>query len=280
MRPLPNIYLKKPFSQCSSWNKNLKQLTEKIEREDNPVAFKDQLLSIIQLYFNGLLSENDEQSKEELPDKLCLAGKKAMGSFYRGEGIDFDSVKEMFLPYASEIIEQNPEGAARCRHLLNYQQEVYQFGLKLPDILNGPFDTLVCVATGGFEPSFLAMDIMEKDSLIPVRYSHRRQMDTKVKILKKASAAYPRMIKDKKVLVIEDWTIDGKSLVKVMKYVAKMEPSELYSAAVTGSTPGISIPGSTKINPMDPYIFKVNNTHKKNSPNSSLIFSELERRMR
>ncbi|GAG26571.1 unnamed protein product, partial [marine sediment metagenome] len=218
--------------------------------------------------------EHNEQLRgEEILNKLCLAGKKSTGSYYRGEGIDFDGVKEIFLPYASEIIKRNPVGKAKYRHLREYRGEVYNFGLNLPDISDESFDTLVCVASGGFEPAFLAMDMMEKDSLIPVRYSMRQRNDFEVKVLKKASTAYPQRIEGKRVLVIEDWVVSGKSLAEVMRYVAGMKPNKLCGMAATGHDRGTSLtelcgfletlPGLIEINQKNPLFYEMINVYKK-----------------
>jgi adenine/guanine phosphoribosyltransferase-like PRPP-binding protein len=294
MKPLPEIDLKKCYpgieKSKSYEGYNLKELFKKIEKEKNPVNFRNQLMVIVQLYFDGVLTnkmegllktgKREEVRQKEILERLCLAGKESVGSFYRGEGIKFKAIKEIFIPYAKNIIKENPIKASKFRHLVWRWKDMQVFGRVLRNLLDKKsisIDTLVCVASGGFEPSFLMMDILKKDCLIPLRYSFKRS-DNKVKTTGKQST-YTSKIKNKKVLVVDDWVASGKSLNIVFDYIAKKRPEEIYGTAVIGSPLDLYIPPQMGIiNSMLPFFCKMD--YSKNLLSSSLIFSELERRIR
>ena len=254
MRPIPDIHLNNHYqtefsSALEGLPMNIPQLIKTIDAEDNPVNFRNQLLSISQLYFDGLIKTKNgadmakgatwaEQAQALY--NLNLAGKKAIGSFYRGKGIDFDGVKEIFMPYASAIIQYGGnDSIAKHRNIFDDYNTVHAFGRNLYDECRNitGIDTIVCVAGGGFEPSYLAMDILEKEELAVMRYSSYRSMpDSNVKLPKFAPKGYINdQIKNKKVLVIEDYVVSGKSLNKVMNYISKRKSREIYCTTVIGS---------------------------------------------
>ena len=223
-------------------------LINKIEKENNLFDFRDQLSAIVQLYFDGLIKKEHSGTKEKnkvwseqklVLDKLNNAGKLAYGSFYRGNGIDFDKVREMILPNASKIIKYSNEENAKPRHLANSNghKEIQDFGLILTEIasVKEPFDTIVCCASGGFEPSFLAMDILEKNTIVPVRYSwvSGDRQDFKVKFPKYAPDDYlSSKVDGKKVLVVEDVVSSGRSLAEVLEMVEDNKPGDLWVGVV------------------------------------------------
>ena len=268
-------HYKSEFDSAEGWYTSagrLDALIKEIESEENPIDFKEQLLAITQLYFDSILdypnyaSFSTEQNTDEWAeqsealDNLILAGKKSIGSFYQGDGIDFDEVKEIILPYADKIIEYNPTfDYAKTRHLRDAEQNVQRFGIELQKTFDNtkPIDTLVCIASGGFEPSFLAMDIIEKEELAVVRYSNESRDDQEVKVpIHTPEENLKSKIKDKTVLVIEDIVYTGMTLAKVMKYASGFMPNELYGIAVerlSHELPGIEFKPLTE---KDPFIFK------------------------
>lgn len=240
MKPLPKIDLTEYNTTYDGYNykKTLEELIKKVKKEEDVVDFINELLAIIQIYFDGLIHNRESnQIEKEILDNLFLAGKKIIGSFYRGEPIDLENIREIFLPYAPYIIKYGDKKSAKDRHLERSYESVQTFGLTLPEILSKDgmesLDTLVCIATGAFEPSFLAMDIIEKEDLIAVRYSHFSRNDPCVRIPRTEKDIISK-IKKKKVLVIEDIIISGDTLINVMSYLAKMEPDKLYGTSVIG----------------------------------------------
>ena len=220
--------------------RSLRELLIDIKTEYNPVSFKEQLLAINQLYFEGTLQNpNDLNAQSQTFEKLFLAGKSAIGSFYEGNGIDFDKIKEMVLPYADKIINYgNTTGFAnKRRDLRRCEKHTLNFGLELQKTFDDtkPIDTLVCIASGAFEPSFLAMHIKEKDELTVVRYSHRNYSDYDIRIPKSFPKEYLNSkIKDKKVLIAEDHIASGETVKKVTSFISSLNPDELYCMSALG----------------------------------------------
>ena len=272
MNPIPNISLSRHYQAEKlliehSYHLNLQDLMKKIETEDNPLNFNDQLLAITQLYFEGLIEkyidqnidqENLESEQSETLSRLNLAGKKAIGSFYRGNGVDFDDIRETFLPYASTIMQSgNNDCAAKHRHaFFTDYDEVQRFGLNLPIISDyiGDIDTIACVASGGFEPSYLLMDMMEKEELAVMRYSYNNKDDSEVRVPAYVSENYlGSQIKGKKVLVVEDMVSTGESLGQVMKFVSNLKPKEVYGTSVIGNNYVINL-NANILNPLHPFL--------------------------
>ena len=146
MKPLPDIYLygkysKDLFSATGIYSMFLGHLMEKImaekEPEKNPVNFKNYLMTISQLYTDGILEKNidneeDKSAQWEALSRLNLAGKKAVGSFYRGEAMDFADIREILKPCAADILKYgNTEDASKPRHLFDEFQETNRLGVYL-----------------------------------------------------------------------------------------------------------------------------------------------------
>lgn len=245
------------FCNFSVYQKTLKELLIGIEKENNPLYFRDKLMAIIQLYFDGII-DRDLSDEEFWPlqsatlDKLFLAGKTAIGTFYRNEGINFDKIKEILLPSASDIILfGDNENKAKYRHLESQYDNLQKMGLEFQNILeNRRFirpDSLVCIASGAFEPSFLIMDILDIKELTPIRYSRCCKKDKEVLVPKNAPKDYvSSKIKNKHVLVIEDWINGGQTLEKVIMHILEIGPG-----VVSGIAPVVQIKGENKLPNLD-----------------------------
>ncbi|MCK5025522.1 MAG: phosphoribosyltransferase [Nanoarchaeota archaeon] len=271
MRSIPNISLSKYYQIEKkfiehSYHLTIQDLVKKIENEKNPLNFNDQLLAISQLYFEGLIEKDSDQNidkenpwleQSEALSRLNLAGKKAIGSFYRGNGVDFDDIMETFLPYASTILQYgNNDCTAKHRHAyFTDYDEVQRFGLNLPIISDyiGDIDTIACVASGGFEPSYLLMDMMEKEELAVMRYSNNKN-DSEVRVPAYISKNYlDSQIKGKKVLVVEDMVSTGISLGQVMKFVSNFKPKVNYGTSVIGNNYALKL-NANILNPLQPFL--------------------------
>ena len=272
MRPIPNISLSRHYQKErlfieQPYSLNLQNLIQKIENEDNPLNFNTQLLAISQLYFEGLIEkdidqnidkENPGSEQSEALSRLNLAGKKAIGSFYRGNGVDFDDIREIFLPYASIILQYgNNDCTAKHRHAyFTDYDEVQRFGLNLPILSDyiEDTDTIVCVASGGFEPSYLLMDMMDKEDLAVMRYSYNNKNDSEVRVPAFVTESdLGSQIEGKKVLVVEDVVSTCKSLNQVMKFVYNRKPKEVYGTSVCASDyhPDMKV---KILNPLRPFL--------------------------
>jgi len=233
---------------------------EIIQEENNPVDFKEQLFMITQLYYDGILRNQmwsgnvfGLKSKEfslklEILDKLILSGKVAVGSFYDGKGIDADEVRDIFMPYISDILKYgDTEADSKTRHLRSNWSDVQDFGIVLQERLDIKVkfpDVIVSVASGGLEPAYLAMHITEKDDLFVLRYSTERN-DSKVQVFGRDNNYFDgNDLKDKNVFVFDDIIETGTTMFNVLRYIFNLKPSELYGSSVY----------SRFITPIKPYI--------------------------
>lgn len=236
----------------------IEDLLDAIERERNPFNFREQLFAITQLYIDGLIAKKYRKQKEnqeltqhkgvartvqgDALDALVQAGKSAIGSFYSGDGINCDAVRELFLQYAEYIAAYSNKECPSSRHLSGEELAVQKFGFKMQEafttMLDVP-DTLVCNVSGALEPSYLLMYICEKNDPLLLRYSHIRRDDERVKTIDNNTQIkiLPRL-KKKKVLVVEDYAYTGKSIFKIVDYVVKFQPRSLYGVAVRGGDVG------------------------------------------
>ncbi|MCK4927349.1 MAG: phosphoribosyltransferase, partial [Candidatus Aenigmarchaeota archaeon] len=220
----------KPYT----FNYKLADYLKMIQEDNNPLDFKEQLLAVTQLYYDGILNNqrwSDNvfglKSKEfslklEILDKLILSGKIAVGSFYEGKGIDADEVRSIFMPYISDILRYgDADTPSKTRHLRRYLSDVQDFGIALQERLDSKVkfpDVIVSVASGGLEPAYLAMHITEKDDLFVLRYSTERE-DSGVQVFGKDSNYFDgKDLKDKNVFVIDDIIETGTTMFNVLRY--------------------------------------------------------------
>ena len=258
---LDDIYEDEILSVKSyTFSYKLDDYLEMIQEENNPVDFKEQLFMITQLYYDGILNNqrwSDNafglKSKEfslklEILDKLILSGKVAVGSFYEGKGIDADEVRDIFMPYISDILKYgDTEADSKTRHLRSNWSDVQDFGIVLQERLDSKVkfpDVIVSVASGGLEPAYLAMHITEKDDLFVLRYSTERN-DSKVQVFGRDNNYFDgNDLKDKNVFVFDDIIETGTTMFNVLRYIFNLKPSELYGSSVY----------SRFITPIKPYI--------------------------
>ncbi|MCK5063041.1 MAG: phosphoribosyltransferase [Candidatus Aenigmarchaeota archaeon] len=258
---LDDIYEDEILSVKSyTFSYKLDDYLEMIQEENNPVDFKEQLFMITQLYYDGILNNqrwSDNafglKSKEfslklEILDKLILSGKVAVGSFYDGKGIDADEVRDIFMPYISDILKYgDAEADSKTRHLRSNWSDVQDFGIVLQERLDSKVkfpDVIVSVASGGLEPAYLAMHITEKDDLFVLRYSTERN-DSKVQVFGRDNNYFDgNDLKDKNVFVFDDIIETGTTMFNVLRYIFNLKPSELYGSSVY----------SRFITPIKPYI--------------------------
>ncbi|MFH1127201.1 MAG: phosphoribosyltransferase [archaeon] len=257
---------------------NLPSIFSLIEKESNPIDFKEELLAITQLYFDGIVSSSGKTIEEsvckntsdinhveetwymqrDVLNSLVSAGKKAIGSFYEGNSIDIDVIKEMFMPYKTEILKDGEHERSKERRLQGVIAPIHTLGSRLQQRFGTDIetpDTIICISSGGFELSYLAMNIAGTDRLITVRYSRYAKGDTEVIIPKNAPRQYlDNEIKNKRALVVDDWISSGSSLSRVMQNILKSEPHTLY--AVTATSDGYLSDPNIKIREGHPLIYE------------------------
>ena len=226
----------------------LENLIRKIEGEENIIDFKEQLLAITQLYHDGLISspvqEQKWKSQRETLDKLIKAGKISIRQFYSGEGIDMNQVREIILPSAEQILEYGDTSRKAKSRYLNYREgDIQNFGLILQEELKArTIDPtgLMCIANGGFEPAYLAMNLTNIDDLIVARYSHVKENDSQLMIPDyQQKKDFKERIK-KEILIINDCIDTGKTASSVIFSILPLKPRKLFFASVEGNSKNIS----------------------------------------
>ena len=226
--------------------KNINDLIDELKQTSEPLSFLQHYIAMTQLFFDGLISrkcESEEPGEKQAEwkdqkqalENIYLNGRKTIGSFYKGEGIPFDKVKTFLSEYMPEITAYSDSKYAKGQHLDKpaSKSRIQKFGQMLNKLKQHGFDSLICIASGGFEPAFLAMHVLDNDSLTSVRYSRMSKYDSKVKIPANAPANYlSQTVENKKVLLIEDFPCTGTTLVNVVSKLIQHNPSELYIATV------------------------------------------------
>lgn len=279
MYKLPNLDLDKHYrtefiSASYDYQHDLKNLLERIERESNPINFWNQLYAITRLFYDGLLCNGFLDfykrqfrklelwsDQKEVLDKLVECGKIAIGQFYRGDGIDSGKLREIFLPFSDRILKHGVNSKAPSRKLDITYNDVQKFGLALQENLNDRISTPtseICIASGGFEPSYLALNLIDREELTIARYSRIKKADKKVLTPKNAPEDYlDSAVKGKIVLVCEDSIGRGNTIQKLLQEIIKSKPTGLYGAVVsTNKNPFVGFDIGV-INGQDPFIFEV-----------------------
>jgi len=240
--------------------KTLLELLNELEAEIHPVDFKDELLAITQLFFDSMVEseKGNWEEQEKVFSTLVEAGKTAVGSYYQSGEIDLDKVKELVLTHVDCLIGQYflNDRRSKVRWVTDGGSNL-DFGSTLQKTYRektiseegkGVFwalrrarerkipgvDMVVAVASGGFEPAYLAMNILGVDEFLPIRYSHVSRHDLGVKTPALAPENYAAAIKGKSVLLVDDVILSGRSILQCMDYALQHDPKGLYISSMMG----------------------------------------------
>ncbi len=151
--------------------------------------------------------------------------------------------KEELLEIVPSIVKYTQNRGIKSRHIEPHIGDMETFGRALSaipidvDRRVGP-DIIVCIASGGFEPSLTAAAVFDKDvkDVVPVRFSNRRWNDTEVRIPSLATKKHylEERVKKRNILVVDDFLATGSVARKVLEFLGEMEPqSLLFTAAKT-----------------------------------------------
>jgi len=205
-------------------------------KSKNPAVIKEIVLSLNQLYFDGLI-EGDYSAEPELEqfglDKLIEAGILTIGSFYDGslEG-RLDEARDIIFSAERNIKDYSSKERAKRRHLRGFEDDILNWGRELSknelDI-----NLIVPVASDGFEPAFLAASLrgLNPEEIIPLRFSRLSKGDSEAKKPKNFQY-WDERLKGKKILITEGFSMDFHSIVKVRDYVKLQEPESITLSAV------------------------------------------------
>ena len=233
----------KPGSECySPFGKNIQELLGGIRYKNcSPGMFKNNYLGIMQLFFDRMISHPASSSsalkkRKATMEKLIVGGIVCVGGFYRR--IDRkDKVRKMILPHSEEIIGLGDNVLARGGHLNGDEERVFEFGHSMPKYIK-KVDLIVPVASEGFEPALLLADIYGTSTIFPIRYSHFK-MDDKEPVIPSIYSPEDcnKIIKKKRVVVVEGSTGSGTSIGEVAKFVSDRNPKSLELVIVNGFLP-------------------------------------------
>lgn len=220
-------------------NESIGEVVSTLRRLDDPLYLKEAVLALNQLYIDSIISGRISNTppwkgQERTLENLINAGVLAVGSFYRGNSLEWIyQVKEMvFLSGINKW--KKSEAGVEYRHLEEFDCTINEWAnsvSKCNEIKD--VDVIVPIASEGFEPAFLLNYIIKKPFILPLRYSRCKRKDSSVRF----PAISPKdwasnQIRGKKVLVVEGTSLTGTSLKKVVGYVAEQKPEKVLFSAV------------------------------------------------
>lgn len=224
------------------YGKGLIPLLKQLETEEDPKNFKEIILRMVQLYFDGLVDGVEQPGNREIWEEqlnalnLLLKGVRlTVSGYYRdNKNVQISDVREMVLPLDSVIIKHGSKQGCKNRHLSADEFGVSNYNSSLEKDVNGmEFDLIIPVASGGFEPGLLAADYWDVDNIFPVRYSTQSRNDKEVLVPNQAPKDYAeKQIKGKRVLVVDDIVSSGQTAENILQWVKKHDPEMLSFAAV------------------------------------------------
>lgn len=179
--------------------------------------FKEAALMILQEYFDIALEEQAAYDKNCL-DALIDCTRLAVAS-----SLDF-------IPRLTELFDTY--GLFLTRHISGefFRSECYGssdlkwFSINITKSLkNSSIDTVIPIASGGFEGGILAADRLGIDDIFPVRYSIRGRKDSRVHYLEK-----PESIAGRKVLIVDDFIGTGDTIMRVLGWLRNYSPKKVF----------------------------------------------------
>jgi hypoxanthine phosphoribosyltransferase len=225
-----------------TYSRTIPELLKDIKTEKDATSFKESMLGLIQLYYDGLV-EKEECSKssqvwtkqKETLDELLRGVQLTVARFYQAnKNIPFLQVKKIVLPLEERLIKYGSKKSSKTRHLSLCENQVRDYATDIIPLLeNEKIDTIIPVASGGFEPAVLAADYLGITNIFPVRYSILSREDTRVNLAHHAPRKYTyKQITDKKVLIIEDIIYSGETIGEIISWTEKFRPAKVYVGIV------------------------------------------------
>ena len=238
-RPILEI---NPFLQIqnSDYQSNLGQLFEKIKNEKNPRSFLNLYLAIAQLYFYGLISNNDDRqswdNQEDTLNSINSLGIIMVGELYEKGVFDSNFVLKNLLQIKDCIMEHGDNyNTAKYRWMASHMKGIQKYGVVLEDYFRTIEDkpnVIVSIASGGFEPSYLAANIFGLEEILLVRPGK----DELQLVLPTAipDGYVDESVSTKNTLIIDDYINKGFSLKSVIEYMLISRAKKITAATVTG----------------------------------------------
>ncbi|MEK6899031.1 MAG: phosphoribosyltransferase [Nanoarchaeota archaeon] len=212
---------------------------QNITRTNNPIEFKTDLLRIIQVCFDSVVRQiNNEDAR---PDKisrgafgsLCEIGEDYISAYYTGLGKRIGPFRERIIECREILLVIDPNLEANRSHLEQEDVEINRFGKKAFELSDLNIDTIVPVMSEGIEPAFLASNVLGNPPILPVRYSRVRLSDSEPWVGKfMDNKGIEELVRGKKIFVVEGTINTGESLLGVIDSLNKYSPSEIYAGSV------------------------------------------------
>lgn len=219
------------------------------------------ICKLSQMYFDALVDrtwpKEDWKSQITALENLVAAGVLAARSFHISDESAFKKSNYLIQNDSINLHKLlNGSEKARTLHIDEIpESERHQFINGIEELKkNGyRFDTLVCIAGGGFGPVFMAGDVMPESDVFTFRFSHFSRADKGLRFPSSAPNTYAgTAITGKAVLVVDDLLATGKTAGTVLKELSKFTPRKLvYSVMSAGCK---KLPDNPTFNPLHEYI--------------------------
>ena len=237
-----NDFFNKDIKENRKVKGTLPELLKLIEStEENPIRFKEAVLGIIQLYFDGLIDNKGIKDPEiwkeqsETLEAVIEGVKLTLTSYYRSTEDYFPVVREVLLSQDSRLIRYGSDKYSVRGHLSGSESEIMGYANDLSAFLRESIDLIIPITSGGFEPALLTAYDLKIDEILPVRYSRYRYNDHTVSVPFQLPLEYmEQRINDKVILVVDDITCIGETASKVIGFVEKYFPSKILFTTVLG----------------------------------------------
>jgi len=219
----------------------IEELLSKIEKEDEALFLRNIYPAALQLYYDGLIENEGYSWKRHslIVNEIYGALTRLFGAFYFRNWGEFTIAKinarEAFLDNRNDIIEVSLNKDAKLRHLDNMVDEVEEYAKVIRKAMaHYSIDTIVPVASGGFEPGFIARYLKMEAGFFPLRYSHFAREDKNIML---PSAQPLRDVRGafngKNVLIVDDVFYRGGTLRTVYAFAVKNGSRRVYAALVS-----------------------------------------------
>lgn len=209
---------------------NIEELIKLLSKRKRPLYIKEDLLKINQLYFNGILEEQTNKSKKlNLLNIIFHTTQKALKQYYeKNQEINKQEILESLMPYDSQIIEYASKEKSKIRHLQGEDKKIAKkINCIINELNNQEIDTIIPIASGGFESALLLKNYLKTNNIFPIRYSRIGKRDEYI-----LTPENPNKIYGKNILIMEDFINTGKTETKVTEWVLNQNPKKIYFECV------------------------------------------------
>jgi hypothetical protein len=209
--------------------KKLKKLIAEIEDPQHLKHFKNNLVGIIQLYLDGVIrssSPDSLRSINQLFRILCTTVNK----YYTFNSVNLESLVASIKPYFDNVQKFGSRKRAEDPHLSGvFEVYLHEYFNHLDILLDMQIDTIAPIANGAIEAGAITALKYPEAKLLPLRYS-RSKRDKRVKVPKHLNQR--ELLQDKSVLIVEDISEEGRSILQVANHIKGYSPKLIYAIII------------------------------------------------